>query len=93
MQLCPRYVHPSSRVHYSSFFDLIRQENPSDWLVQEVAFAFEMDQEGFQMIVSKAVQAFKASEAAKKARDLIRTKNILTNSTLPGKNEAYQDYL
>ncbi|GAQ89800.1 DNA topoisomerase type II [Klebsormidium nitens] len=36
-------------------------------------------------ILSKALQAAKAAEAAKKARELVRRKNVLTRSTLPGK--------
>lgn len=31
------------------------------------------------------LQAFRAAEAAKKARDLVRRKSALTKSTLPGK--------
>eukprot|EP00889_Picochlorum_renovo_P000948 jgi/Picre1/27978/NNA_000939.t1 len=36
-------------------------------------------------VLSKALQAYKAAEAAKKARDLVRRKSVLTKSTLPGK--------
>ncbi|MEL7354550.1 MAG: DNA topoisomerase subunit B, partial [Cyanobacteria bacterium J06560_5] len=36
-------------------------------------------------ILSKAIQAFNAAEAAKKARDLVRRKSVLESSTLPGK--------
>jgi DNA gyrase subunit B len=36
-------------------------------------------------ILSKAIQAFKAAMAAKKARELVRRKNVLKSSTLPGK--------
>lgn len=31
------------------------------------------------------MQAFRAAEAAKKARELVRRKSVLTKSTLPGK--------
>lgn len=47
--------------------------------------AFEMDTTMFSAIASKAVSAFKASEAAKKARELVRRKSVLVKSTLPGK--------
>jgi DNA gyrase subunit B len=36
-------------------------------------------------IIEKAVQAFKAAEAARRARELIRRKSVLESSTLPGK--------
>ncbi|GBG64966.1 hypothetical protein CBR_g48715 [Chara braunii] len=38
-----------------------------------------------EAILNKAIQAFKAAEAAKKARELVRRKNVLKSSTLPGK--------
>ncbi len=38
-----------------------------------------------QSIIEKATQAQKAREAAKKARDLVRRKNVLEFSSLPGK--------
>lgn len=40
---------------------------------------------GAQMIIDKAASAKKAREAAKKARDLVRRKNVLEFSSLPGK--------
>ncbi len=36
-------------------------------------------------IIEKAVQAFKAAEAARRARDLVRRKSVLESSPLPGK--------
>lgn len=36
-------------------------------------------------VLGKALQAFRASEAARKARELVRRKSVLTKSTLPGK--------
>ncbi len=36
-------------------------------------------------ICAKAMQASKAAEAAKRARELVRRKAVLTRSTLPGK--------
>ncbi len=36
-------------------------------------------------IIEKAVQAFKAAEAARQARELVRRKSVLESSTLPGK--------
>lgn len=39
----------------------------------------------FNTIAQKALQSFQAAEAAKKARDLVRRKNAIVRSTLPGK--------
>jgi DNA gyrase subunit B len=36
-------------------------------------------------IIEKAVQAYKAAEAARRARDLVRRKSVLESSPLPGK--------
>ncbi|MGL4621601.1 MAG: toprim domain-containing protein, partial [Chroococcidiopsis sp.] len=36
-------------------------------------------------IIEKAVQAFKAAEAARHAREMVRRKSVLESSTLPGK--------
>ena len=36
-------------------------------------------------IIEKAVQAFKAAEAARRARELVRRKSVLESTTLPGK--------
>jgi DNA gyrase subunit B len=36
-------------------------------------------------ILEKAIQAFNAAEAARRARDLVRRKSVLESSTLPGK--------
>lgn len=36
-------------------------------------------------ILEKAIQAFRAAEAARKARELVRRKSVLESSTLPGK--------
>ncbi|MEB3189870.1 MAG: DNA gyrase subunit B [Snowella sp.] len=36
-------------------------------------------------IIEKAVQAYKAAEAARRARELVRRKSVLESSTLPGK--------
>ena len=38
-----------------------------------------------QNIIDKAIQAQKAREAARKAKDLVRRKNVLEFSSLPGK--------
>jgi DNA gyrase subunit B len=50
-----------------------------------VAEALEMQPNILGTVLSKALQAYKAAEAAKKARDLVRRKSVLTKSTLPGK--------
>ena len=36
-------------------------------------------------IIEKAIQAFKAAEAARRARELVRRKSVLESTTLPGK--------
>lgn len=54
-------------------------------LTQEVGDAFEMDQSILTAVLSKALQAQRAAEAAKKARELVRRKSVLSKSTLPGK--------
>ena len=38
-----------------------------------------------EAVVAKAMQAFKAAEAAKKARELVRRKSVLRTAMLPGK--------
>ncbi|BDA44158.1 DNA gyrase subunit B, chloroplastic/mitochondrial [Coccomyxa sp. Obi] len=45
----------------------------------------EMDTATLNQILGKAVAAWRAAEAAKKARELVRRKSVLTKSTLPGK--------
>ncbi|GCE64721.1 DNA topoisomerase (ATP-hydrolyzing) subunit B [cyanobiont of Ornithocercus magnificus] len=37
------------------------------------------------LVLEKAIQAFNAAEAARRARELVRRKNVLEHSTLPGK--------
>lgn len=49
------------------------------------AEALELDPSTLNTVVGKALQAWKAADAAKKARDLVRRKSVLTKSTLPGK--------
>jgi DNA gyrase subunit B len=50
-----------------------------------VTEALELDPSTLNTVLGKAMQAYKAAEAAKKARDLVRRKSVLTRSTLPGK--------
>ncbi|CAL8470140.1 g9682 [Coccomyxa elongata] len=45
----------------------------------------EMDTATLNQILGKAVSAWRAAEAARKARELVRRKSVLTKSTLPGK--------
>eukprot|EP00210_Caulerpa_lentillifera_P002985 g2850.t1 len=52
---------------------------------EEMTLALEMDTSTLHGIIEKALHARRASEAAKKARDLVRKKSLLTKSTLPGK--------
>lgn len=52
---------------------------------QEVGEALELDPSMLGSVVQKAISAFKAADAARKARELVRRKSVLTKSTLPGK--------
>ncbi len=57
-----------------------------DSLVGEVLNEFlEFNLSVGDTIVEKAVQAFKATEAARRARELVRRKSVLESSPLPGK--------
>lgn len=47
--------------------------------------ALELEPGTLNTVLGKALQAYRAAEAAKKARDLVRRKSVLTRSTLPGK--------
>ncbi|KAK9825345.1 hypothetical protein WJX81_000022 [Elliptochloris bilobata] len=50
-----------------------------------VADALEAEPAIASSVLGKALQAARAAEAARKARDLVRRKSVLTRSTLPGK--------
>ncbi len=52
---------------------------------QDVGVWLEQHPTAFNAIAAKAQQAARAADAAKKARELVRRKNVLTRSTLPGK--------
>jgi DNA gyrase subunit B len=57
-----------------------------DSLVGEVLNEFlEFNLSVGDTIIEKAVQAFKAAEAARRARELVRRKSVLESSPLPGK--------
>lgn len=54
--------------------------------VQELVTEYlEQHPNTLEAILSKALQAFRAAMAAKKARELVRRKNVLKSSMLPGK--------
>jgi DNA gyrase subunit B len=53
----------------------------SDTLVEK----FDMSPEILKTIVGKCLQAQKAADAARKAREMVRRKTVLRSSTLPGK--------
>jgi DNA gyrase subunit B len=55
----------------------VMSEKLADWL--------ELNPKHAKLIVSKAVLALQAREAARKARELTRRKTVLESSTLPGK--------
>lgn len=57
-----------------------------DTLVGEVLTEYlEFRPQVADAILEKAIQAFKAAEAARRARDLVRRKSVLESSPLPGK--------
>ncbi len=57
-----------------------------DSLVGEVLTEYlEFRPQVADSILEKAIQAFKAAEAARRARDLVRRKSVLESSPLPGK--------
>ena len=57
-----------------------------DSLVGEVLTEYlEFNPQVADNIIEKAVQAFKAAEAARRARELVRRKSVLESSPLPGK--------
>lgn len=57
-----------------------------DSLVGEVLNEYlEFNPQVADAIIEKAVQAYKAAEAARHARELVRRKSVLESSTLPGK--------
>lgn len=55
--------------------------------------ALEMNPSTLQGIIEKALEARRAAEAAKKARDLVRRKSSLTKSTLPGTSSSLIQHL
>jgi DNA gyrase subunit B len=57
-----------------------------DTLVGEaLAEYLEFNPAVIDLILEKAIQAFNAAEAARRARELVRRKSVLESSTLPGK--------
>ena len=53
--------------------------------MQGIQDALDADSAALDSILSKAIAAYKAAEAARKARELVRRKSVLTRSALPGK--------
>ncbi|MCT4366837.1 MAG: DNA gyrase subunit B, partial [Synechococcaceae cyanobacterium MAG-AL2] len=57
-----------------------------DTVVGESLIEFlEFHPQVIDLILEKAIQAFNAAEAARRARELVRRKSVLESSTLPGK--------
>ncbi|OGI22867.1 MAG: DNA gyrase subunit B [Candidatus Melainabacteria bacterium RIFOXYA12_FULL_32_12] len=54
-------------------------------IIEKLQEWFEFNPKCGKAIIEKAVQASRAREAARKARELTRRKSVLENSTLPGK--------
>jgi DNA gyrase subunit B len=52
---------------------------------EKLSEVIEMNKTEVKSILNKALEAAKARLAAKKAREMIRRKNVLENTTLPGK--------
>jgi hypothetical protein len=52
---------------------------------QEVSDWLEQHPPALAAVVAKALTAARAADAARRARELVRRKNVLTRSTLPGK--------
>jgi DNA gyrase B len=69
------YQCPSSQVR--RLVDSVVSDGLGAWLESHPA--------ALSAIVSKALTAARAAEAARKARELVRRKHVLTRSTLPGK--------
>ncbi len=52
---------------------------------EELSKYLEFNPGVIDLILDKAIQAFNAAEAARRARELVRRKSVLESSTLPGK--------
>lgn len=52
---------------------------------QSLGEFLEFHPQVIDLILEKAIQAFNAAEAARRARELVRRKSVLESSTLPGK--------
>jgi len=52
---------------------------------EELTRIFDANTQMIKTILNKAYQAMRAREAAKKAREMVRRKNVLENTSLPGK--------
>jgi DNA gyrase subunit B len=57
----------------------------SDFIYKNLGTYFEENKNAAKVIIEKILQAAKAREAARKAKELIRRKGILDSTSLPGK--------
>ena len=84
------HVHPTSPLLPSSLLSTSTPSTPRPLPTcvmpsQEVSDWLEQHPPALAAVVAKALTAARAADAARRARELVRRKNVLTRSTLPGK--------